>query len=286
MINVIILSKDRACQLDLLFQSIRRFCPSLFSEITVIYKASNSEYEIGYEKLFWKVKNSLPFYDKVVWYKEKEFYKDFIQAIDNCNTSYICGLTDDCLFYDKINVSANDIKQTFTDDVFCFSFRLGVNTIIQNYMTGEEQYPLLQREVTELNKGEIIKWNWKLRPPMENYAYPVSLDGHIFRTKELLKISTIKNFTCLRQWEGELSLIIRRLTAKPYMASLSHSVLFNIPANCVQDPPLISGTQFPYSVEELNQKYLDGQILDLDFILNNCMPVLSSHKEVEFRFRK
>lgn len=295
MINVLILSKDRACQLDLLFQSINKFCPHIFNEIKIIYKSSNEDYENGYKKLINKTQSieslttfptkELPFCYKIVWEQEKDFYPDFIKAIENCSSSLICGLTDDCLFYKSIKVSSQEIEDCFTDDVFTFTFRMGVNTIIQNYMTGQLQPSLLNDKLIEVNNGKIIKWNWKNKYMFDNYGYPISLDSHIYKTEELLKISTVKQFTCLRQWEGELSQIIRQLTPKEYMASFPTSVLFNIPANCVQDPPLISGTEFPYSIEELNQKYLNGEILDLDFILNNNKAVYSSHKETEFKFK-
>lgn len=288
MINLLILTKDRACQLDLLFQSISRFCPNLFSEINIIYKASTQNYEQAYKKLIYKIENNLPFYDKIIWNKEKNFYSDFINSIYECDTDLICGLTDDCLFYRPINVTSKEIKQYFTNNIFCFSFRLGVNTILQNYMTGQLQSSLLNdNEVIQQlsNEAKIIKWNWKNRNPFENFGYNPSLDGHIYKTQELYKISTVKKFTCLRQWEGELSLIIRQLTPKEYMASFPDSVLFNIPSNCVQDPPMISGTQFPYSLKELNNKYLNNEIIDLDYVLTQCKTIWSSHREVEYKFK-
>ena len=50
MINAIILSKDRACQLELLIRSISRKCKNLFN-IKVIYEHSNYSFELGYNKL-------------------------------------------------------------------------------------------------------------------------------------------------------------------------------------------------------------------------------------------
>ena len=50
MINAIIFSKDKACQLELLLKSIRRNTSNLF-DIKVIYEASNSVFNQGYEKL-------------------------------------------------------------------------------------------------------------------------------------------------------------------------------------------------------------------------------------------
>ena len=35
----------------------------------------------------------------------------------------------------------------------------------------------------------VTKWNWQKWSSKLNYGYPISLDGHIFRTKELCDLS-------------------------------------------------------------------------------------------------
>ena len=50
MINAIILSKDKACQLDLLLTSIQRNSSNLFN-VKVVYESSNNSFEQGYDKV-------------------------------------------------------------------------------------------------------------------------------------------------------------------------------------------------------------------------------------------
>jgi len=73
MINAIIFSKDKACQLELLLRSIRRNTSNLF-DIKVIYEASNGVFNQGYEKLkeetFYHTKRDVNF--PVRWHERTE----------------------------------------------------------------------------------------------------------------------------------------------------------------------------------------------------------------------
>lgn len=52
MVDALIFSKDRACQLDLLLRSIDRHAPNLYSSLTVLWTASQREYGKGYAVCF------------------------------------------------------------------------------------------------------------------------------------------------------------------------------------------------------------------------------------------
>ena len=51
MISALVPSKDRACQLRLLLESIKQNADDIFTKIHILYTASNDEYEAGYIKL-------------------------------------------------------------------------------------------------------------------------------------------------------------------------------------------------------------------------------------------
>ena len=97
MINALILSKDRACQLRLLFDSIKKYTPNLFNQITVIYIGSDDEFRQGYDKLI--SQEVLP---NLVWQKEKDFVQDFIDFFEECESEFFCGIVDDCVFYKTV----------------------------------------------------------------------------------------------------------------------------------------------------------------------------------------
>ena len=51
--NIIIFSKDRACQLDLFLRSLKKYFKE-FEELNfnILYTYSNDKFKIGYDKLF------------------------------------------------------------------------------------------------------------------------------------------------------------------------------------------------------------------------------------------
>ena len=277
MINALVLSKDRACQLRLLLESIKKYASGFFNEIRVIYTGSNGLYEEGYKKL--QSENIL---HNLAWQKEKEFVPDFLGALNSCKSRYICGIVDDCIFYKQIPITWQQAEAAFEDDVFCLSFRLGLNTTMQYYLDHEKRY-VLEDFVTN---AYLVKWNWKNWGSTQNYVYPISLDGHVFRTEELRDLSNKHKFSYLRQWEGVLAGKSREDTHRDQMIACRQSVLFSIPANCVQDPPLISGQLFPYTEEKLNNMYLNGEVIDFDGMEYAFQNVVWCHNEAPLTFKR
>ena len=276
MINALVLSKDRACQLRLLLESIDKYASGFFNEIRVIHIGSNDLYKEGYRKL--QSENIL---HNLVWQEEKDFVSDFLGALSSCKSQYICGIVDDCIFYKQIPITWQQAEAAFEDDVFCMSFRLGMNTTMQYYLDHERRY-VLEDFVTN---AYLVKWNWKNWGSTINYGYPISLDGNIFRTEELSKLSHKYKFKYLRQWEGVLAGKSREDTHRDQMVACRQSVLFSIPSNCVQDPPLIAGQLFPYTEEKLNNMYLGGKVIDfgrMEFAFQN---VVWSHNETPLMFK-
>jgi len=277
MINGLILSKNRACQLRLLLESLSINAPSLLDKIKIIYTSTDEDYEKGYEKL--KSEKILP---NIIWEKEKDFVPDFLNALKTCESEFICGIVDDCIFYKKVPCAASEIESLITDDVFCFSFRLGLNTTTQNYLNTSEYVELGKYETNHI----CVKWNWKEWSSALNYGYPISLDGHIFRTKEISHLSHKFKFDCLRHWEGIIAGKSRNETDRSMMVSCRQNVLFSIPSNCVQEPPLIAGGIHPFSESDLNKKYLNDEVIDFNAMEYAFQNVTWSHNEFDLRFKK
>ena len=70
------------------------------------------------------------------------------------------------------------------------------------------------------------------------------------------------------------------------MVAFRQNVLFSIPVNCVQDPPLVAGQLYEQTEEEINEKYLNGEAIDLlsmEFAFQN---VTWTHNEFPLVFSK
>lgn len=92
MVDVLIFSKDRAAQLDLLLRSIERHAPDLYSTITVLCVASSVEYEHGYDACVEE-------HSGVMFLGQSDFeanVRDWLRTV----TTHCCSfLVDDDVFY-------------------------------------------------------------------------------------------------------------------------------------------------------------------------------------------
>lgn len=280
--NALILSKNRACQLHLLLETIKLNCPTLFNKIYIIYTGTDTEYLKGYSLL-----QDRHIYDNIVWQQEKDFYGDFVNFLKTNDTELFCGLTDDCVFYRPTDLSFRVLDNIFSNsDVFCFSLRLGLNTTLQDYVSNSFQNPLTWYDIRSISYQQqlvnIIIWSWREICCVHNYGYPISLDGHIYRTKDMYDLTTKYSIGCLRGWEGVLAENCRRDTNKYLMSAETESSVYCIPNNCVQDPPMHAGIKHNYTSDGLNNQYLRNNIISTDSIITTG--VNWCHQELEFKY--
>jgi len=294
-ISAIVFSKDRACQLDFLLTSLIQKGNELF-DISVLYEHSNDSFKAGYSRLKEK-------YPSLNWVEETDFQKDTTDLITK-GGDLVCFFVDDNILYRKIEADEEVITKLFDNrDVFCLSLRLGANTIIQNeYVMQECVIPLRGEFVNET----FLVWNWiaqceHCRAPLTgNYAYPFSVDGHIFKKslveKLLLGFDEMDErgvrvvnhplvFDTPNAFEGRIWDKGWEVSVMPKkMSSFQESMVVNIPLNLVGSSENMSGQKFGVSLEELNQKYLAGSDPDLDNM--DFSNVQGCHQEIQLKFKE
>ena len=266
--KLIIFSKNRACQLQLLLNSIDKNAITLFDEVDVIYIYDTIEFQKGYEILIKK-------YEKINFIKENNFYTNVLKSI-NDNIEFTTFLVDDNVFYKNIGSPQFDILNTISSDpnVICFSLRLGLNC---NYShPADLHYKIGDYEIN----GEFLKFNYKLQ--RVDFAYPLSVDGHIFNTSFIKKlIITMRNFPNPNVMETKLQSFLHLIPH--YIVSFKESKLVGVPVNIVNNTHQNKkGKEYPMSTEYLNQKYINNEIIDIDKIQFN--DINGPHKEVEYKF--
>jgi hypothetical protein len=280
-ISAIIFSKDRACQLRLLLESIFLNSYKILDDITVIYKTSNADYSKGYEVL--KSESLIPKI-KVNWVEQNILADDTLKAMYSyCKglSAFITFFTDDSVFYQNIQDQKFVIESCMHpgSDIGCFSLRMGLNTKEQmHWSTGHTL------DIRYARVGNLIKWKHTEYPAHHGYGYPLSLDGHIFRAGEITNlVAQLGGFSSVNGLEGSLSRY--KYEILPCMASFVTSSLVTVPINRVQnDCPNIAGQFHGISPEELNRKYLAGEVIDyysIDFSNINC-----THKELAYVCKK
>lgn len=247
--NVVIFSKDRACQLDALLRSYALHNKSFDScATTVIYKASNLEFGIGYElvKQTWDKSTNIKFVE------EQHFEKDVLAAIDPIQ-QFTMFLVDDIVFKDDFSLNDPQFKaleQVQTN--LCLSLRLwkGVNYC---YPTNSAS------RAPELFEDGSFYW----QGAEGDWGYPMSLDGNVFRTFFIKMFLERFQYTNPNSMEGMLAMYAWMFSNFPKMLCYPDgSRLLNIPANRVQETAL-NRHESSISPEELNNRFLGGEVIDI-----------------------
>ena len=155
----------------------------------------------------------------------------------------------------------------------CLSLRLGRNTVVQNpYKDTRSVLPIR----TMLVRSRFLIWEWFTVPSYSNFGYPFSVDGHIYRKNDMLKIFESYGYDTPNSLEGRFPVGTK---LPPLMSSLTHSVLVNTPINIVGSSENESGKEFGISLEDLNDKYLQGKSINMEKI--DFSNIIGCHQELE-----
>jgi len=116
-----------------------------------------------------------------------------------------------------------------------------------------------------------------------DFGYPLSVDGHIFRTKEILKLTKKVSFSNPNTYEASLQIFDNFPRNK--MWSYKHSVLVNSPSNIVQSTfQNRKGETYGISTKDLNDAFLSGRFIELDKI--DFSNIVGCHQELELPLTK
>jgi len=241
-VNIIVFSKDRAAQLDLFLRSFYKYVKNAEKyQIKILYTFTNDKFKKGYDILINKNINNVTFR------LEKDFKKDLIDLIHLLKHTVF--FVDDNIFIRDFSFydSQQDIFEN-DKNILCRSLRL-------NYYL-DYCYPARSaiRSTPKFDSDGVFYWkNCEC-----DYGYPMSLDGHIFRTKEILPLLKDLNYRNPNSLEGQFAIHPLDL---PEMICYKDSKIVNIPVNRVQT------NNFNHcgciSAENLNERFCSGGEIDL-----------------------
>jgi hypothetical protein len=274
LLNGIIFSKDRPMQLHLLLESILLNFNVEDYTLNILYKASNDEYNRGYNV----IRDLYPQFK----YKKEESFKNDVLSLFN-DSKYTTFFTDDDIIYKSFKLNNDELHNIFMlTEANCFSLRLGLNTVncytmqrlnkLNNYNTHNFYFDI------DLIEPVI---SWKVKDGTNDYAYPMSLDGHIFKTEYIKNLCEILEYSNPNLFEAFLSNF-----TKPEMviSSYKYSKLVNTPINRVQETfQNLSGMKYKNSAEDLNEMYLDG--VCFNFSKMDFNEINSCHQEIRPSFK-
>jgi hypothetical protein len=272
-IKLFVPSYNRPAQLYALLESIIKYDEiGIIKEILVCYQGTDYYFEEGYKEVKKHFKN-------VTWVKKSgSHYKDVMNSLEG-DSPFWGVSTDDSVFYRPFDLTNEELEQVFTNDVNYLSFRLGYNTTTIDYSNPDEKHFLSGSKT-----GKLVKFYWTNH--VGHYGHPFALDSFVTRT-EHMKTLMIKACSPAafdyRAMECKMSDYLRMNPNKPFALCFDKSVLVNVPSNKVCDGPYLkNGVIHPFSTEELNYKFLAGEKIDIEDIINHNID--NVQMELAFKF--
>ena len=240
--NIIVFSKNRACQLDCLLSSMEYFFVGLKDcNKSIIWKATTNVFLDGY-------KNCIQNHPSWNYKKESNFKGQVVSSISP-NRKTTVFFVDDLIFLAPFCRSDKEYKAfVLNSKQVCLSLRLHPKL---NYC-----YALSCNMKAPAFIGSELIWNWNLGDC--DFGYPMSLDGHIFKTIDIGKYLHTMEYNNPNQLEGELCK--EKVVNKYLVGCYREPRVINIPMNRVTNE--CNNRAEGGSAEKMNDDYLSGKRID------------------------
>jgi hypothetical protein len=248
---------------------MKKNAPVLFDKIHILYKADD-DYVLGYEKLKER-------YDGINFHLENNFRHDLFKLIDD-EIEATTFMVDDAVVFKQILARKIDIIRPVVEDFIIFSLRLGENCVYShpanlNYTLGEHELD-----------GEYVTFDYT-KQQIGDFKYPLSTDGHIFNTRMIKDLLIEINFYNPNTLEALLQRFVLTNSIPNTVKCFRESKLVSIPVNLVNDSfQNRNGLEFGISESELNNRYMSGEVIDLESLDFNG--VNGPHKEIKYNFKQ
>lgn len=263
--SIIIFSKDRALQLDALLGSLCFFSKNA-PKVYVLHSSSTNKFEQSYSQVLEEYKSR-----DIEFIKETNFRKDLIALFKTIDTKKVLFLVDDLMFKNSIDFeefSKIDTKK------YVASLRMGSHLTF-SYTTQKQQSKPRFSQVQEYRNMLC----WSFEKEHLDWAYPLSVDGHLFSTQEMKVLVEELEYKAPNSFEEALQLM-NPLYSKRLGLCYKESVIINNPCNKVQlENNNIAGQ---VSIHELNDKWVEG--LRINYKEYKGIANESAHQELLLSF--
>lgn len=243
MTSILIFSKDRPLQLHSTIDSILRFA-SGYNSVSVLFRASNSEFLESYNKL-----NKLPKFATVDFIDESHygFQNTLVSLLDSIEEDSIVMETDDTIYCDFIDFSK--YKNYLSQD--CGRVNFTADSMIYSRKFLQEDGVCWRFErVPDTNSNEQLCLN-----------YPFNVSSTIHKTKDVLELitSNVINNPFELEWTGSSSPIFTKYKYN-YLVRSNGPIVRQLHINNFLDR-----YEEYYSLLDMQKKFVNGFVFDLDF---------------------
>jgi len=260
--NIIIFSKNRACQLELLLRSIKKYFKEFDSfKIKILYKYTSNDFDIGYKKL-----KDIHKDENIIWIEDIGFQNTLISIFDKTQ-KYTVFFVDDIIFKEPFSVE-DERFQYFKKhgDILAFSLRLHPR-LTYCYAARVPMTP------PDFKDNNVFLW----RGQTGDYGYPMSLDGHIFKSIDMYFYVLNLKYDGPNSFEAQMA---AQPLFYPKLICYDKSIIVNNPVNKVQN--YNNNVHGNITAEYLNEQFLSGKVIDL--LPFEGFENISCHQEIPINF--
>jgi len=252
-------------QLDALLRSFYLNKSGNFN-LFIQLKASTKKYMDAYSKLIADYENR----DSINFIVEKgKFKSTLIKTLTSLNTNKVFFLVDDQIFIRKFDlIDFKKIKPSFT----IFSLRMGIHLEYSYVVNKKQKLPSFLKL-----QNNFLRWLWIFGEL--DWKYPVSVDGHLFSTSEILVLSKLIEFSAPNSFEAQLQQA-KILFMYRFGKSYKNSRIINLPINKVQNE--INNHHGTIHQDYLLDQWNQGKRININPLQNRLNK--SVHEDIEIDF--
>lgn len=266
----VVFSKDRPLQLHGLLKSYFKLVNNP-PELAILFSASTPDYRSAYLEV-----QTLYSEYKIKFIEEDGFRNTLVACLEQLSTDRVFFLVDDILFIRPVDFS--DLLE-FGANSAVPSLRMAPH-LSYCYTQMENQAVPEMKNVGLTKDGEKL-FSWKWKDGELDWAYALSVDGHLFSTGEILAMSRLVDFVAPNTYESALQWFSDLYSERSGIC-YEQSRIVNIPFNKVQNEnqniagDISSGQMLAY--------WSDGLEIDDDRYMNIINQ--SAHQEMELFLKK
>ena len=193
-VECIMFSKDRALQLHALLSSYFEKI-SLPPPVHILYQTSTDAHQKAYDDV--KALFASTHAGFIKQSSDFSFREDIIKLLRSIQAEKIFFLVDDVVFIEDVDM---DDFAKFSTDEFVPTLRLGAN--LSECFTQQKQQPLPSFLPHLTADRDKVVWKWD--QGAYDWGYPLSLDGHLFSTREISVMTDFIDFKAPNSYESNL----------------------------------------------------------------------------------
>ncbi len=280
----IVFSMDRAMQLHALLSSYVHHVKN-HAPVHLLYMTTDDAHEKAYQEVLEEFRSIIITVAKQD--SKTTFREQLLEIIRNIHSNKLFFLVDDNIFIEETNLNLFD---TMDIKLIIPSLRLGAN-LRRSYTVNKDQ-PLppfyfdsinqnvdntIPRSNIPAEKDDLVYWVWQ--DGSFDWAYPLSVDGHIFNTLEVLCLAENTEFNSPNTFENSLQ---QYNDFFKHRLGVCHkkSRMINVPCNRVQsDYENFHGNLHQ---EDLLKSWNSGKCID--FLALKHYPNESAHEDLSLTF--